>query len=180
MGWGRNKKRTLGASARGKLLPPVQMVGAVDRHSNKSVLTPPTPGEVAGLARQYRVRQPRSQPVKAQEKAVRSLRRRLSPQQIEELVSRYNAGEDTPALSRAYGISRGGLRKLLLSRGVSFRKQPMTPEDAERAMRLYEHGLTIKEVVDQVGYSFSTVRRLLHASGVVVRERGGGKRGISR
>jgi hypothetical protein len=107
---------------------------------------------------------------------VRSLRRRLSPRQIEELVARYNAGEDTPALSRAYGISRGGLRKLLLAQGVSFRKQPMTPEDAGRAVRLYERGLTIKEVVTQVGYSFSTIRRMLHANGVAVRERGIGKR----
>jgi DNA-binding IclR family transcriptional regulator len=48
----------------------------------------------------------------------------------------------------------------------------MTPEDAERATRLYERGLTIDEVVEQVGYSFSTVRRMLHAHGVTVRERG--------
>jgi hypothetical protein len=114
--------------------------------------------------------------VVTEERSVRSLRRRLSPQQIEELVARYNAGEDTPELSRAYGISRGGLRKLLLAQGVSFRKQPMTPEDAERAIQLYQGGLTIDQVVERVGYSFSTVRRMLHASGVVVRERGGGKR----
>jgi hypothetical protein len=118
----------------------------------------------------------RSAPVEAQEVSVRSLRRRLTWRQIEELVARYNAGEDTPALSRAYGISRGGLRKLLLAQGVSFRKQPMTPEDARRAVRLYERGLTIDEVVEQVGYSFSTIRRMLHANGVTVRERGGGKR----
>ncbi len=52
----------------------------------------------------------------------------------------------------------------------------MTPEDAERAVRLYERGLTIDEVVGQVGYSFSTIRRMLHANGVTVRKRGIGKR----
>jgi AraC-like DNA-binding protein len=103
----------------------------------------------------------------------------LSAQQIEELAVRYNAGEDTPELSRAFGISRGGLRKLLLAQGVSFRKQPMTRDDAERAIRLYQRGLTINEVVDQVGYSFSTVRRMLHANGVAVRVRGVGKREAS-
>jgi hypothetical protein len=113
--------------------------------------------------------------VEAQAAATRSLRRRLSAQQIEALVARYNAGEDTPALSRAFGISRGGLRKLLLAQDVSFRKQPMTPEDTERAIRLYECGLTIDQVVEQVGYSFSTVRRMLHANGVAVRDRGGRK-----
>jgi hypothetical protein len=114
-------------------------------------------------------------PVASEEAATRSLRRRLSPQQIEELVARYNAGEDTPALSRAYGVSRGGLRKVLLAQGVAFRKQPMTREDAERAIQLYQGGLTIDQVVERVGYSFSTVRRMLHANEVAVRERGGGK-----
>jgi len=153
------------------------LVGTVDRHSNKSVLSPPTPGEVATLAKQFRGMPSGTIPVELQEAAARSLRRRQSPQAIEELVARYNAGEDTPALSRAYGISRGGLRKLLLAQGVSFRKQPMTAEDADRAVRLYERGLTIKQVVGQVGYSFSTIRRMLHANGVVVRERGVGKGG---
>lgn len=152
------------------------LVGTVDSHSNKSVLAPPTPGELARLAQESREVQTESVPAETQEASVRSLRRRLSPQQIQELVARYNAGEDTPALSRAYGISRGGLRKLLIAQGVSFRKQPMTSEDAERAVRLYERGLAIDQVVEQVGYSFSTVRRMLHANGVAVRERGGGKR----
>lgn len=141
------------------------------------MLSPPTPGELAKFARQSRVMRSDSPPVEPHGATVRSLRRRLSPQQIEELVVRYNAGEDTPALSRAYGISRGGLRKLLLAQGVSFRKQPMTPVDAERAVRLYVRGLTIDQVVAQVGYSFSTIRRMLHANGVAVRERGGGNRG---
>jgi hypothetical protein len=130
---------------------------------------------MASLARQSKAIQLESVAAVPEERSVRSLRRRLSPQQIDELVARYNAGEDTPALSRAYGISRGGLRKLLLAEGVSFRKQPMTPEDAERAIRLYERGWTIDQVVDQVGYSFGTIRRMLHANGVAVRERGGRK-----
>lgn len=156
------------------------LVGAVDRHSNKSLLSPPTPVELAKLAHQLRGMQTESVTAETQKASVRSLRRRLSPQQIKELVARYNAGEDTPALSRAYGISRGGLRKLLLAQCVSFRKQSMSVEDVEKAMRLYERGLTIGQVVEQVGYSFSTIRRMLHASGVSVRERGGRKRVAQR
>lgn len=151
-------------------------LGAIDRHSSQTVLAPPTVGELETLVRQLTVIQSASVSAVREELSTRSLRRRLSPQQVEEVVARYNAGEDTPALSRAYGISRGGLRKLLLAEGVSFRKQPMTPENAERAIRLYERGLTIDQVVDQVGYSFNTVRRMLHAKGVAARERGGGIR----
>lgn len=152
------------------------VVGAVDRHSNKSALVPPTLSELVKLTQQARGMQSDAAPVEKQDAPVRRLRRRLSPQQIEELVTRYNAGEDTPALSRAHGISRGGLRKLLLAQGVSFRKQPMTPEDVERATCLYENGMSIKQVVERVGYSFGTVRRMLHENGVAVRERGGRKR----
>ena len=100
---------------------------------------------------------------------MRSLRRRLAPQAIEELVARYKSGEDTPALSREYGISKTGLRELLLAKGVTLRRQPVTPGDAERAVRLYEGGLTIQQVVEHVGYSFSTIRKLLHAQGVTMR-----------
>lgn len=143
-----------------------------------SALVLPTPGELARLAEQSRGVQSPIAPAETQDVAERRLRRRLSPQAIEELVARYNTGEDTPALSQAYGISRGGLRKLLLAEGVSFRQQPMTPEDVEKAIQLYERGLSIKQVVKQVGYCFSTVRRMLHVNGVAVRERGGGNRGV--
>ncbi len=90
-------------------------------------------------------------------------------------MARYNAGEETPALSREYGISKSGLRQLLLAEGVSFRRQTITPEDAERAVRLYESDLTIKHVVGQVGYSFGAIRRTLHENGVAMRATGIGK-----
>lgn len=87
-------------------------------------------------------------------------------------MARYNAGEATPALSRAYGISKTGLRELLQAEGVSMRRQAITPEDAERAVQLYENGLTIKQVVEKVGYSFGTIRRVLHENGVAMRASG--------
>lgn len=112
---------------------------------------------------------------------MRSLRRRLAPQAIAELVARYNTGEGTPALSRAYSISKTGLRELLQAEGVSMRRQAITPEDAERAVRLYlyKDGLTITQVVGQVGYSFGTIRRVLHEYGVVMRATCIRKRAVS-
>jgi hypothetical protein len=95
---------------------------------------------------------------------------------IEELVARYNAGEGTPALGREYGVSKTGLLQLFQTEGVSLRRQAISPQDAERAVRLYESGLTIKQVVEQVGYSFGTIRRVLHDHGVALRGSGVGKR----
>lgn len=128
------------------------VVHAVDRHSSKSALLPPNLGELANLAQKSRVMQPGSVSIGGQKALMRNLRRRLSPQAIDELVARYNSGEQTPALSREYGISKSGLRQLLLAEGVSFRKQGITPKDAEKAVHLYESGLTIKELVIQIGY----------------------------
>lgn len=91
---------------------------------------------------------------------------------IAELVARYEAGEDTPALSREYGISKTGLRELLLAEGVTMRRQAITLEDALRAVQLYGSGLTIKDVVRQVGYSYGTIRRVLHEHGVGMRATG--------
>lgn len=100
---------------------------------------------------------------------MRSLRRRLFAQAITEIVARYNAGENTPALSREYGISKTGLLQLLRVEGVTLRRRPMTHEDIEWAVRLYKSGLTIDEVVKQVGYSSSTIQRALHQKGVMMR-----------
>lgn len=107
---------------------------------------------------------------------VRSLRRRLAPQIIAELVERYNAGEQRPALSREYALSKSGLRKLLLAAGVTFRGHVLTPEDAAEAVRLYQDGLTIKQVVGEVGYSYGTIRTVLHEHGVAMRSAGRWKR----
>lgn len=91
--------------------------------------------------------QPGAASMEPRETAMRSLRRRLNRQEIEELVTRYIAGETIRALSREYGVSRSGLRQLLRGEGVALREQGITPEDAERAVRLYESGLTIRQVV---------------------------------
>jgi len=106
----------------------------------------------------------------------RSLRRRLSPQDIGDLVARYGAGGSIRALSLEYGVSRAGLCKLLQSEGVALREQGITPDDAERVVRLYETRLTIREVVEQVGYSYGTIRKVLHEHGVVMRATRIGKR----
>lgn len=148
------------------------LVHAVDTHSNKSALIPPSLIELERLAHQSRLLQPDTALATVRGGEMRNLRRRLAPQTIEELVARYNAGEDTPALSREYGISKTGFLELLRAEGVSLRRRSMTPQDAERAVRLYESGLKIDEVVERLGYSYGAVRKRLHESGVALRPKG--------
>ena len=136
------------------------------------MLMPPTPDEVAKLAElSHRTRTEEISREK-QEVPHRSLRRRLSPQTIEALLARYAAGEKTLALSREFGISDSGLRQLLLAEGMSLHGHAMTVEDAETAVQLYGRGMTIKQVVEQIGYSEGTIRTALRKHGVVTRSGG--------
>lgn len=111
-------------------------------------------------------------PLTNQAYAARNLRRRLDPKVISTLVDCYNAGEHTPALAKEHGISMTGLRKLLLNEGVKLRMQSITPEDSDQAVKLYQSGLTIREVVKEVGYSLGSIRRELHRRSVPMRPSG--------
>jgi transposase-like protein len=143
------------------------------------MLLPPTLGAVTKLAQMSRQTKSVAISIEKTETPRRSLRRRLSPQTIEELVARYTAGEKTPALSRECGISGSGLRDLLRAEGVSLRGHAITPEDAERAVHLYGRGMTIKQVVAQIGYSDGTIRRVLRKHGVVTKSRGRKMRAVN-
>jgi AraC-like DNA-binding protein len=145
-----------------------------DGYSNIS--QSPSPDEVARLAQLSRKIQPEATSEGKQSPPHRRIRRRLSPQAIDELIARYTAGEETPALSREFGISASGLRDLLRAEGVSLRGQAITPEDVTKAVQLYEGGLTITAVVRHIGYSRDTIRKVLLKHGVATRSGALGKR----
>jgi hypothetical protein len=50
------------------------------------------------------------------------LSRRLSPERVTDIVAKYEAGATTPALRAEYGLSKGGLLKVLGERGVEMRR----------------------------------------------------------
>lgn len=103
----------------------------------------------------------------------RSLRRRLPAGVIQEVVSRYDAGEETPLLCKEYGVSKGGLLKLLREEGVRLRRQPLADGVVAEAARLYESGLSLTRVAERLGVSRESLRRGLLDAGVVMRSRGG-------
>lgn len=147
------------------------LVGRVDRQSRKWALLAPTPDQLAKLAKASRSIKGKPIPEKAEKYLARNLKRRLSPEQVEQLAKRYEKGETISALSSEFDISRPALRILLRGAGVSPRRRGMAPEDADRAIQLFESGLTIYEVIDQVGYSYGVINRMLHKRGVKVRPR---------
>lgn len=141
-------------------------------HSDSPGWPSPAADLIAWLAAQSREIDWDAVPDTPTQEPVRALRRRLSPEMRQEIVARYLSGENSLPLSRAYGVSKTGLLDLLRREGVELRRRPITESDARWAARLYESGMSISEVVEQIGYSFSTVRRALHRSGVAMRPKG--------
>lgn len=122
---------------------------------------PPTPQQLAELAQMARkLKQRDVVPIAVPSKA--RLRRRLSPERVATIVQRYQAGEHSTVLSKEYGVSKSSLISLLRSEGVALRRQPMSPAAKQEAIRLYEQGLTIRQVADRVGSSYGSTRKLIH------------------
>lgn len=140
-----------------------------DGYSSKSSLSPPTPIELAKLAQLSR-RFPCGTPTKVDQTALpRRVKRRLSPEARAAIVERHKAGETVKVSSREFGISESGLRDLLAVDDVEIRKPSMTTDDIDLAVQLYESGLTVKELVQRIGYLIGTIRRMLREHGVVMR-----------
>ncbi|WP_278265267.1 hypothetical protein [Nocardia sp. AG03] len=57
----------------------------------------------------------------------------------------------TTLLCERYGLSRGGLLKILQEHGVQMRNQPMTEAEIEWAVRLYSEGQSLNAVARSVG-----------------------------
>lgn len=146
-------------------------MGSVDVNVNKPHLLPPTPGEIDKLVEKLHSMQ--RQPVTEELSSAnyRRLHRRFSKSEVQTLVARYEAGESVSNLSRELNTTRQALRSLLTDEGVSLRRRGMLQADADKAVQLYEGGLTIDEVVNRVGYSYGVVNRMLHKRGVKVRPR---------
>lgn len=101
------------------------------------------------------------------------VRRRLTDEQVAELVELYRSGLGTPALSERFGISKPSVLELLHDRGVRLRRQPLTKTQRARAVQLYEEGLAIKPIAETLSSSFGAVHRVLKAEGVRLRPRPG-------
>lgn len=103
----------------------------------------------------------------------RSLRRRLEPALIKQIVAEYESGATTPSLCAAYGLSKTGVLRLLRDEGVALRRRPLTRDQVESARAMYEHGHPIATIASRLNTSYNNVRQRLAEEGVQLRPRGG-------
>ncbi|MGV9676459.1 helix-turn-helix domain-containing protein [Nocardia sp. NPDC003482] len=105
------------------------------------------------------------------------MRRRLSPQTQAQIVEAYEAGTPTTELARQFGVAKSGILKLLKDNGVEMRRQPMTMEEVDLAVKLYqEEKLSLLAVGQKLGKPKGTIRDVLLGRGVRLRDAHGRER----
>lgn len=148
------------------------LVHTGDGHSSKSSLSAPTPEALARLVEFTRRMRAPNPPVIEQTTPPRSIKRRLTKQQRDDILRRRQAGETLHALAHEFGISESGLRDLLFAATMEMKKPPMTAEDVVRAVALYESGLSARQIALELCYPLGTIRRVLKAQGLKMRVSG--------
>lgn len=105
----------------------------------------------------------------SREHEVRRVDVRLGKQRLGQLLADYEAGTETAELQRRYGLSRGSVRKLLTDAGVAPHRRPLSDDEVGACARLYEGGMTIREVAAELGVPKTTVQNALRRFGAVMR-----------
>ena len=96
--------------------------------------------------------------------------RKLSSQQVTELVKAYQEGQTVYALADQFGIHRTTVSAHLHRRGVSLRRPGLAPDDIVLAERLYAEGWSLARIGNRLDADAHTVRRVLKAGGVRMRD----------
>ncbi len=76
----------------------------------------------------------------------------------------YQGGRSTKWLQRTYGLSQGAVLRLLDVNGVARRRQGLTDEQVQEAIRLYSQGWSLTRIGDRFGKDHTVVRSALRRS----------------
>ena len=94
---------------------------------------------------------------------------RLSAEDQASVVTRYGRGETSTALAEEFGVAKSTILRILRENRVVVRRQSLTPEQASEASRLYESGLSLSQVAEQLQVNQETMRVAIIAAGVTLR-----------
>ena len=103
---------------------------------------------------------------------IRQVQKRLSKEEVGQVILAYQGGKSTNELARLYGCNHHTICDQLKKHGVRLGCAKIkSEEEVRRAIALYESNLTMDEVATQFGVSATTINRLLHENGVKLRSR---------
>ena len=88
--------------------------------------------------------------------------RRLTPEQLQDLVSNYEAGKGSIySLVKVYGISHHTVSAHLRATGLMLSHQPLSNGEIEKARQLRRAGLSFNTIGGALGRDPKTVKRVL-------------------
>ena len=99
-----------------------------------------------------------------------SPKRHLGPGEIEQIVAGYLAGTTARELGERFEVDGNTVSGILKSNGVTMSLHPMQPAEIEHAIRLYESGLSLTKVAEQIPYDSSTIWREFTRLNLTIRD----------
>lgn len=100
-------------------------------------------------------------------------KRFLRPEDVANLVHRYEAGETTQQIGDRLGISKTRVATILREQGVTIRRQGLNGEQVREAATLYSAGKSLAWIGARFGVSHTTVATALRRQGFDLRARRG-------
>ena len=97
---------------------------------------------------------------------------RLSPSESKLVADDYQSGITVPELVKKYGISRASIYHHLAKHDAVPAKTPLTSEQIDRAILLYQADMTLVEVAKEIGSNTRTIALAMEERGVPRRPRG--------
>ncbi len=95
--------------------------------------------------------------------------RRLTREQVDQLVTEYQAGDSMQVLALRWELHRTTVAGHLLRTGVPLRRQGIPNQELEEAVRLYGGGWSCQRLAERYDCDDETVRQALKRSGVKMR-----------
>lgn len=105
---------------------------------------------------------------------LRVTQRRITGDEVQAVLAGYRAGKSVYELATEHSCHRTTIRGILKRSGVTMRRIPAREDQIREMVRLYESGLSLVKVGEQVGFSDGTVHRYLREQGVPMRDGHGG------
>jgi DNA-binding CsgD family transcriptional regulator len=97
--------------------------------------------------------------------------RRLTPDELSQVLELYRLGTSTYQLARQFGTDRPTITTHLRQGGVELRpRQKLTPELIEQAKRLYADGQSLAAIGKQLGLTPTAIGTGLKGAGVTLRD----------
>lgn len=92
--------------------------------------------------------------------------RRLTPEQIAELIARYEAGSTVYELGDAFKINRKTVSIILKREGITTRHRKLTDQDIEQAIALYNEGHSLESVATQLNVTAGAIHHAFKQRGI--------------